>query len=102
MGWLSYMRAKKGVLKGWHRGTHAHHISPLRGTRKFTTWEGTTVKSWTGGGIRLDAGNMGGGESVVGIVSEQGHDGSDGTHYGERAESLGASGVDVRLVGFES
>ena len=33
---------------------------------------------------------MGGGESVVGIASEQGHDGSDGIHYGEGTESLDA------------
>ena len=46
--------------------------------------------------------NMGGDESIVGIASEQGHDGSDGTHYGERAESLVAFGADVRLVDFES
>ena len=45
---------------------------------------------------------MGGGELALGIASEQGHDGSDGTHCGERAESLYASGADVRLVGFES
>ena len=45
---------------------------------------------------------MGGGESVVGIALEQGHGGFDGTHYGEGAESLGASGADVRLVGFGS
>ena len=64
--------------------------------------EGTGVKSWAGGGIGLDSGNMGGGESVVGIASEKGHDGSDGTHYGERTESLGAFGADVRHVGFES
>ena len=25
LGWLSYMHAKKGVLKGWHKGAHAHH-----------------------------------------------------------------------------
>ena len=51
--------------------------------------------------IGLDAGNMGG-ESVVGIASEQGHCGFDGTHFDERAESLGASGAHVRLVGSRS
>ena len=25
IGLLNYMHAKKGVLKGWHKGTHAHH-----------------------------------------------------------------------------
>ena len=25
MGWLRYIHAKMGVLKGWHKGTHAHH-----------------------------------------------------------------------------
>ena len=93
------MHAKKGVLKGWHKGTHAHHISPLRETRDLQHGKGTGVKSWAGGGIGLDAGNMGGGESVVGIASEQGRCGFDGTHFGERAESLGASGAHVRLVG---
>ena len=93
---------KKGVLKGWHKGTNAHHIPPLRETRRFTTWGRNGGQSWVGGGIGLDASNMGGGESVVGIALEQGHDGSDGTHYGERAESLVAFGADVRLVDFES
>ena len=50
------------------------------------------VKRWAQGGIELDAGNMGGGESAVGITSEQVRSGSGGTNYGERAESLGASG----------
>ena len=53
------------------------------------------VRIWVGGGIGLDASNMGGGESVVGIALEQGHGGSYGTNYDERAESLGASGTNV-------
>ena len=32
-------------------------------------------------------------------MSEQGHDGSDCTHYGERAESLYISGVDMHVEG---
>ena len=39
---------------------------------RFTTWERNVGKIWVGGGIGLDAGNMGGGESVVRIASEQG------------------------------
>ena len=30
VGELRYMHAKKGVLKSWHKGTHAHHIPPER------------------------------------------------------------------------
>ena len=60
------MLAKKGVLKGWHKGTHAHHISPLRETRRFTTWgRSGGQKSWTWDDIGLDAGNMGRGESAI-------------------------------------
>ena len=43
---------------------------------------------------------MGGGESVVGITSEQVCVVFNDTNYGEQAESLGGSGIVVRLVGF--
>ena len=45
---------------------------------------------------------MGGGKSTVRLTSEQVCGGSNGTNYGERAKSLDASGVDVRLVGLGS
>ena len=77
------MHAKKGVLKGWHKGTHAHHIPPLRETRRFTTWGRNGGQSWVGGGIGLDASNMGGGELVVGIEQEQVSSGFDGMNYGD-------------------
>ena len=50
------MHPKKGVLKGWHKGTHAHHISPLRETRDLQHGKGMGVKRWAEGGIELYAG----------------------------------------------
>ena len=60
------------------------------------------VKSWVWRDKWLDVGNMGGGESDVGIVSEQVHGGFDGTNYSERVESLDAFGTCVRVVDFGS
>ena len=56
------MHPKKGVLKGCKKGPHAHHISPLREmSRDLQHGEEMGVKSWGGGDIGLDGGNMGGG-----------------------------------------
>ena len=82
------MHVKKGMLKRWHKGTHTHHISPLRETRRFMTCKKDRSQKMGLGGIRLDASNMGGGKSTVGIALKQVHSGLDGTNYSERVDPL--------------
>ena len=44
------------------------------------------TRRWAWGSIGLDVGNMGRGESAVGIASEQVSSGFDGTNHGEWAD----------------
>ena len=44
-----------------------------------------SARRWVSGIIGLDAGDMGGGESAIGIVLEQVSCGFDGTNHGEWA-----------------
>ena len=58
------------------------HIPPW--AKQGDLWHGEGTKAW--GGIGLDTGNMGGGESAIGITLEQVSRGFDGTNHGEWAD----------------
>ena len=98
------MRTKKGVLKGCtkehmhtqHEGMHLHPrdttFPPLEKQGVLRNGERTSARRWAWGSIGLDAGNMGGGESVVGIASKQVSSGFDGVNHSEWADPLAHEG----------
>ena len=56
--------------------------------------ERASSRSWAWGSIGVDAGNMGGGESAIGIASEQVRRGFDDANHGEWVDPSVHEGID--------
>ena len=94
----------KGMLKGaqWNTSTPnmkactciqgIPHFPPSTRQGVLRHGERTSARRWAWGSIGLDAGHMGGGESVVGIASKQVSSGFDGVNHSEWADPLAHEG----------
>ena len=72
--------------EGMHLHTRDTTFPPSEKQGVLRHGERTSARRWAWGSIGLDAGNMGGGESTIGIASEQVSRGFDCTNHGEWAD----------------
>ena len=72
--------------EGMHLHTRDTTFPPSEKPRVLRHGERTSARRWAWGSIELYAGNMVGGESDVGIASEQVSSGFDGANDGEWAD----------------